>query len=130
MELKTIKFDSKRLDYEGNLEDYVSEWTFVNEIWETSRAWGHRSVLMHNGVQYAENKVRYYNRTWEEYRYKSCMSDCVYKLLKERYNALLEMYKFKNDVVRLSQKKREDFENTMLAEDLMYQEYKKLKECL
>ena len=130
MELKNIKFDSKRLDYEGNLEDYVSEWTFVNETWETSRAWGHRSVLMHNGVEYAENKVRYYNRTWEEYRYKSCMSGCVYKLLKERYNTLLEMYKFKNDVVRLTQKKREDFENTMLAEDLMYQEYKKLKECL
>lgn len=130
MELKTIKFDSKRLDYEGNLEDYVSEWTFVNEIWETSQAWGHRSVLMHNGVQYAENKVRYYNRTWEEYRYKSCMSGCVYKLLEERYNTLVDMYKFKNDVVRLTQKKREDFENTMLAEDLMYQEYKKLKECL
>lgn len=130
MELKNIKFDSKRLDYEGNLEDYVSEWTFVNETWETSQAWGHRSVLMHNGVQYAENKVRYYNRTWEEYRYKCCMSGCVYKLLEERYNTLLEMYKFKNDVVRLTQKKREDFENTMLAEDLMYQEYKKLKECL
>lgn len=130
MELKNIKFDSKRLDYEGNLEDYVSEWTFVNETWETSRAWGHRSVLIHNGVEYAETKVRYYNRTWEEYRYKSCMSGCVYKLLKERYNTLLEMYKFKNDVVRLTQKKREDFENTMLAEDMMYQEYKKLKECL
>lgn len=130
MELKTIKFDSKRLDYEGNLEDYVSEWTFINETWETSCAWGHRSVLMHNGVQYAENKVRYYNRTWEEYRYKSCMSGCVYKLLEERYNTLVDVYKFKNDVVRLTQKKREDFENTMLAEDLMYQEYKKLKECL
>lgn len=130
MELKTIKFDSKRLDYEGNLEDYVSEWTFINETWETSQAWGHRSVLMHNGVEYAENKVRYYNRTWEEYRYKCCMSGCVYKLLEERYNTLVEMYKFKNDVVRLTQKKREDFENTMLAEDLMYQEYKKLKECL
>lgn len=130
MELKNIKFDSKRLDYDGNLEDYVSEWTFVNETWETSRAWGHRSVLIHNGVEYAENKVRYYNRTWEEYRYKSCMSGCVYKLLEERYNELLNRYKEDNNISRMTQKKREEFESTILENDLRYQEYKKVKECL
>lgn len=82
-------------------------YSIVNESWETSRAWGHRSVLLsNNSVELGENKVRYYNRTWEMYRYQSCMLGLIEKLLTDNQKSFLAQYKEMNDIARFTPKEK------------------------
>lgn len=82
-------------------------YSIVNESWETSRAWGHRSVLLsNNSVELGENKVRYYNRTWEMYRYQSCMFGLIEKLLTDNQKSFLAQYKEMNDIARFTPKEK------------------------
>lgn len=71
----------------------------VCEYWETSRAWGHRAVLLDRGVELADVKVRYYNRTWERYTYQSAMREAVEKWHGE-------------ELARYLERKREEFGGT------------------
>lgn len=83
---------------------------FVCEEWETSQAWGHKATLLKNGEELNSRKVRYYNRTWESYRFQSVMCGCVRDLQeKERANAL-ETFKFQNGYSRMTPKRMEEFE--------------------
>lgn len=47
---------------------------FVCESYETRNSWGHKGKVLYNnkdiGITY---KIRYYNRTWESYRYQSLL---------------------------------------------------------
>lgn len=51
------------------------------------RTWGHRVVLVKDGVEVAKCVARYYNRTWERYTYESAIRGALYnykqKLIKE-----------------------------------------------
>ena len=69
MEIRKIKCKS------GN------EYNIVNEYWETSRAWGHKSTLVAPWGEVESHKVRYYNRTWESYTYQNCMSGLLDTIL-------------------------------------------------
>ena len=96
---------------------------FVCEYWETSRAWGHRVVMLKNGVELAENKVRYYNRTWEMWTFQSAISGAIYKRIEELEEKLIEIYKYDNNVKRLSAAKKEEIINN----DSRIKELKELK---
>ena len=96
-----------------------NEYEFVNETWETSNAWGHRSILLKNGFQLVENKVRYYNRTWESYRYQTCMCGCVWKLKKERETTLKERYKDINNITKITSKYKKDFDLYLKNDETM-----------
>lgn len=74
----------------------------LNRGWETSRAWGHKSELYANGNFIAETKVRYYNRTWESYRFRSCMQKLVGDLIEDRERTYLRIYKENNGIKRLT----------------------------
>lgn len=39
--------------------------------WETRYSWGHTAEVMVNFETVARAKIRYYNRTWESYRFQS-----------------------------------------------------------
>lgn len=70
------------------------------ETWETYRAWGHRVILLRNGVELNERKVTYYNRTWESYRYQTCMSACILDYREKELQFFLDRYKFDNNISR------------------------------
>lgn len=106
-----------------------NEYILVNESWSNSRAWGHRTTLFKNGVELAENKVRYYNRTWECYQYQTCMKGCVYQLIEKRADVLKETFKEKNNIQRLSSKTKEAYLE-FRDEDSEYKELKELYESL
>lgn len=102
---------------------------FMNESWSNSRSWGHRSILFKNGYQIGENRVRYYNRTWEAYTFQSCMSGLVWDLdntAKEKYIA---NYKAKNNIARFKKGQKEqvikEYEETEQAK-----EYAQIKNAL
>ena len=78
------------------------EYNIVNETWETSRAWGHKSTLIAPWGEVESHKVRYYNRTWERYTYESCMSGLINTILEDNLKSYITQYKEKNGITRLT----------------------------
>ena len=77
-------------------------YNIVNETWETSRAWGHKSTLVAQWGEVESHKVRYQNRTWERYTYESCMSGLINTILEDNLKSYITQYKEKNDITRLT----------------------------
>ena len=78
------------------------EYNIVNETWETSRAWGHKSTLIAPWGEVESRKVKYINRTWERYTYESCMSGLIETILEDNLKSYITQYKEKNDITRLT----------------------------
>lgn len=77
-------------------------YNIVNETWETSRAWGHKSTLIAPWGEVESRKVTYQNRTWERYTYESCMSGLIDTILEDNLKSYITQYKEKNDITRLT----------------------------
>ena len=77
-------------------------YNIVNETWETSRAWGHKSTLIAPWGEVESRKVKYLNRTWERYTYESCMSGLINTILEDNLKSYITQYKEKNDITRLT----------------------------
>lgn len=95
----------------------------VNESWSTSRSWGHKTNVIINGFDYGEYKVRYYNRTWENYTFQSCMRGAIAKVMRYNITRYLENYKYTNNITRFKKGQREELiakykENNDLMIDL------------
>ena len=78
------------------------EYNIVNEYWETSHAWGHKSTLIAPWGEVESRKVKYINRTWERYTYESCMSGLINTILEDNLKSYITQYKEKNDITRLT----------------------------
>ena len=89
MEIRKIKCES------GN------EYNIVNESWETSNSWGHKSTLIASWGEVESRKVTYQNRTWERYTYESCMSGLIETILEDNLKSYITQYKEKNGISRL-----------------------------
>ena len=83
------------------------EYNIVNETWETSRAWGHKSTLVATWGEVESRKVKYLNRTWERYTYESCMSGWIETILEDNLKSYITQYKEKNDITRLTSLKKD-----------------------
>ena len=90
MEIRKIKCKS------GN------EYDIVNEYWENSNSWGHKSTLIAPWGEVESHKVRYYNRTWERYTYESCMGGLIETILEDNLKSYITQYKEKNGITRLT----------------------------
>lgn len=99
MEIRKIKCKS------GN------EYNIVNEYWETSRAWGHKSTLVAPWGEVESRKVRYYNRTWESYTYQTCMSGLLDTILEKNLKSYIAQIKEVRGITRLLKSTREEIEN-------------------
>ena len=77
------------------------EYNIVNESWATSNSWGHKSTLIAPWGEVESHKVRYYNRTWEYYRYQFCMSGLLDTILEDNQKSYITEYKEKNGISRL-----------------------------
>lgn len=93
-------------------------YNIVNETWETSRAWGHKSTLIAPWGEVESRKVKYLNRTWERYTYESCMSGLINTILENNLKSYITQYKEKNDITRLTSLKKD-----MIKAEWQQQEY-------
>ena len=84
-----------------------NEYSFNNEVWSTSRAWGHHTEFMINGEVVSKCKLRYYNRTWESYQFRSCMRQSVHNYLDKLLEERIFEYKKEHFIKRLTQARRE-----------------------
>ena len=57
----------------------MGELTICANGWETRYSWGHTAEVWADNELMATAKIRYYNRTWEEYRFKSVIHEALYK---------------------------------------------------
>ena len=87
------------------------EYSIVNEYWETSRAWGHKSTLVAQCGEVESRKVRYYNRTWESYTYQTCMSGLLDTILENNLKSYIAQIKEVRGITRLLKGTREEIEN-------------------
>ena len=105
------------------------EYNIVNETWETSRAWGHKSTLIAPWGEVESHKVRYYNRTWESYTYETCMLCAIDEIEETEKNKFINDYKYQNNIDRFKKGQKDEvikmFEETEKAKEL-----KALKEVI
>ena len=87
-----------------------NEYNIVNEYWETSRAWGHKSTLVAQWGEIESRKVRYYNRTWESYKYQTCMSGLLDSILENDFKNYITREKENNGIARLTKEKKAELE--------------------
>ena len=106
MEIRRIKCKSGKI------------YNIVNETWETSRAWGHKSTLIAPWGEVESRKVKYINRTWERYTYESCMSGLINTILEDNLKSYITQYKEKNDITRLT-----SLQKDMIKAEWQQQEY-------
>ena len=95
-----------------------NEYNIVNETWETSRAWGHKSTLIAPWGEVESRKVKYLNRTRERYTYESCMSGLINTILEDNLKSYITQYKEKNDITRLT-----SLQKDMIKAEWQQQEY-------
>ena len=96
------------------------EYNIVNEYWETSNAWGHKSTLIAPWGEVESRKVKYQNRTWERYTYESCMSGLIDTILEDNLKSYITQYKEKNDITRLT-----SLQKDMIKAEWQQKEYTK-----
>ena len=81
--------------------------SFVCDGWSNSRAWGQLVVLMDDrGVEVSRCKIRYYNRTWESWRFQSACRGAVDSLIENKRREAVEAYKKRTGTKRLTEDKK------------------------
>lgn len=76
------------------------KFTLVCEAWSTPNSWGHKVTLYQNNTeQIGSARVRYYNRTWEKYRYQSTIQSVIWDVIqaikKRAKAAFLKLHNYK-----------------------------------
>lgn len=85
-----------------------NEYTFVCEGWSNSNGWGHRVNLLRNNYEIAEARIRYYNRTWENYEFQTCMLKAIRIVEEHKQASELEYYKQKTGRKRLKEAEKQE----------------------
>lgn len=76
---------------------------FVNNCRSNRSGFVHETTLFNqNGYELGSAKCQYYNRTWEEYQYKTVMRRLVSELIEKMQNRAIQDYKINNNKKRLS----------------------------
>ena len=104
-----------------------NEYNIVNEYWETSNSWGHKSTLIALWGEVESKKVRYYNRTWESYTYQYCMRYLLGTILENNLKSYITQVKEIRGITRLSKKIRAELEQEWNNREYI-QDLKEIKE--
>lgn len=106
-----------------------NEFEFVCESWSNSRAWGHKVTLLKNGIEWAENKVRYYNRTWETFQYQTCMLGAIRTEMDKIIDNGINDYKYNNNITRFKKGEKDKVIENIKGEK-NYKVFEKLYEAI
>lgn len=79
------------------------ELSIVATTYENSRNWGHKAeLLINNNHTLNTYKIRYYNRTWETYKYQSVIKSVLNDYMTQLINDFINDYKTQNNITRLN----------------------------
>lgn len=105
-------------------------WRFVNEYWENSNGWGHKTTVFKNCYQFEPHKVKYYNRTWESYTYQTCMHGAIETIYEQQLKDYIDWYKEKNNITRFKKGEKEKVIKEFETNDLIGQDMQELKDAI
>lgn len=98
------------------------EYEIVAHSYETRNSWGHKATLLHNDSSTLNTyKIRYYNRTWETYRYQSVIKSVLSDYLNYLLNEYINDYKADNNIKRLKKSIRDDLVKQCKESNEFYQ---------
>ncbi len=99
------------------------KFTFVCEFWKTRNCWGHKVALYKNDNVLIETaKVRYYNRTWESYKYQSVIKSVIFNAIEEITAVAKVAFKALHDYKVMTKKRAAEF-TEYLTKDPTYNMY-------
>lgn len=102
------------------------KFTLVCESWSTRNSWGHKVTLYRNdSVIIGRAKIRYYNRTWESYKYQSAIKSVIYDTIAQIKAAAKIAFKELHHYKVLTKKRADEFDE-YLARDSEYTTYNEL----
>lgn len=102
------------------------KFTLVCESWNNRTSWGHKVTLYRNyAVIVGTYKVRYHNRTWEEYLYQSVIKGVIYNVLEALKATLKNTFKKLHGYKVITQKRALEFVE-YLKQDKEYSTYSEL----
>lgn len=74
----------------------INDRTFMEcESYETRNSWGHKARIIKNETVIVENKIRYFNRTWEAKQYDTIASVLIDKAGKKKLLTPAEIAEFR-----------------------------------
>ena len=111
-------------------DESLKDYSIICEYWETSRAWGHRAILMYKGMRIQEAKIRYYNRTWEVYRFQSCMKKLISIYHDEKLEDSIKAYKDLHGISRFKKGEKESVIQYLEKNDSIFKRIKKMKDAI
>nr|DAN13045.1 MAG TPA: hypothetical protein [Caudoviricetes sp.] len=101
------------------------DFSFYCSTWNTRNSWGHEVRLFIDGNQTEMVKLRYYNRTWESYEFRTAIRLVITKIVEREKNLAREIFKGMNDYKIMTQKRTAEFLD-FLEKDKRFQTYTKL----
>lgn len=97
--------------------------TLVCESWQNKNSWGHKVSLYRNySFLVGSAKIRYYNRTWEEYQYQCTIKSVIYNAIEEIKAAAKKVFLSMHDYKVMTKKRLAAFLQ-YLKEDNTYNTY-------
>lgn len=102
------------------------KFTFVCESWSNKNGWGHEVTLYKNNeLKVGSARVRYYNRTWENYLYQSAIKQVICNVIDELTERAKTTFKKLHGYKVLTKKRAAEFVE-YLKQDSAYSTYNKL----
>lgn len=87
-----------------------NNYQFNCRTFDNRNNWGHKVQFIVNNRRVAENKVIYYNRTWESFQYQSCINGAINLYYNELLNDYINNYKSDNNITRLKKEIKEQLQ--------------------
>ena len=83
-----------------------NEYKFINSVRGNRSGFVHETQLFKNDEFIGENKVQYYNRTWEVYQYQTVMKGAIRILQDAEFETFKNSWKYQHNVKRLTESKK------------------------
>ena len=105
----------------------TDRYELVAEGWSRGGAWGHRCRIYKDATKIMSPvSIRYWNRTWESYRFETVLSMAVDKLEEYCLNNLKKQFLLRNGYKRMTEQRRIEF-NASINDNEDLEDVAKLK---
>ena len=102
------------------------KFTLVCESWCTRNSWGHEVTLYKNDyAKIGRAKIRYYNRTWESYKYQSAIHFVISQAINDIKAAAKKAFLTLHNYKVMTKKRAAEFAE-YLAQDSEFAIYNEL----
>lgn len=105
---------------------FIKYYHFNNESNYYSYGFNHKSQFFFedaNGWHEFNNTSHYLNRTWERYKYQSCMYGAVSNAINYRIEKLKDIFKKENNIKRLTKKYKQSYNQLLASDNLLIDLY-------